>query len=103
MAEIQVTTIRELIDALMEKADDLIDGLDTRIATGLCDGVNLQMTYTVGVDFWTRVSRSDGRATSQFMLVQGHPHREDGGPLPVMSSLVADADEQLRRWSAGED
>jgi hypothetical protein len=94
VGEIQVSTIRELIDVLTAEAAQLPGGLDTQVAAGVCDGERLQMAWTVGVDHWAQVGEDGAR---QFVLVRAHPHL-DAEPLPALPRGAGDVEEQLRRW-----
>jgi hypothetical protein len=96
-------TVRELIEALTAATARLPAALDTDVELGVCDGENLQMIGTVDVNYWARVA-PNGTPKGYFVLVQGHPHLDEGGPARPLRGVTADVDDELRKLTEhGED
>jgi hypothetical protein len=92
-----MTTIRELIDGLIEGASVLEEGLDAAFSVAVCNGDDLQFINRVDIGHWTRPA-DDGSLQERFMLLRAHLHPgEEAGELS--RGVAADADQVLREWT----
>lgn len=87
------TTIREMIEALVELAEESPVGADTEVEFGICNGTDLQMVDKVDVSHFTHVQ--DGEMPRVFVMFRGHVHPGEK-PGQLLHDAVADVDEELR-------
>lgn len=94
MADNDVTTIRDMIEALTELAAMLPDAERSEVEFGICNGTDLQMVDKVDVSHYTHV-RDDGGPDRLFVMFRGHVHPGEK-PGRLLRDAVADVDEELR-------
>lgn len=90
--------LREVIDALTARAAELPAGLDTEVRVSMCDGVDNEITRSILVDHMAEVSQDDFKIHDLYVIVQGHPHRDEHAQK--LHGVMHDADDYLRRWAA---
>lgn len=93
MKDSDVTTIRDMIEALTELAATSPEGVDTQVEFGLCNGVDLQMFDKVDVDHYTHVG--DDKPDRIFVMFRAHAHPGEE-PGRQLRDAVADVDDELR-------
>lgn len=91
--------IRGVIEKLQEMAERLPDGLDSEVQVHICNqdepGV---MTPSIEVDTMWTYNQKTGALTGGFAIVQGHPHRDQGGS--TTKPVTAEIDDLVERWAA---
>jgi hypothetical protein len=92
----EITTIRYLIDGLLELAGMLPEGTDTPVELGICDGKDLQLIDQCDLGHWAKIpADGSGPPSGYFVLIRGHVHPgEKAGEL--MRGAASDADQELR-------
>jgi hypothetical protein len=96
-------TVRGLIEALTEAAAGTLNGLDSPVDLGICDGKDLQYIDEIDVSNWTLVNRESGTPApgSGRVLIRGHWH-PDKAPGELRHGLASDVDEELRELTEGD-
>lgn len=88
-----MTTIREMIEALVELAEESPAGADTDVEIGICNGTDLQMVDNIDVSHFTRVQ--DDKPDRVFVMFRAHVHPGEK-PGELLRDAVADVDDELR-------
>lgn len=89
------TTIRDLIAALNELAEESPAGENTEVEFGICNGTALQMVDDIDVSHSTRV-QADGLARVRVsVLFRAHVHPGEK-PGELLRGVAADVDQELR-------
>jgi len=98
----ETTTIRYLVDGLLELAGTLPEGTDTPVELGVCDGSALQLIDQCDLHYWARMpADGSGPPGSYFVLIRGHIHPgEKAGEL--LRGAAADVDRELRELADGD-
>jgi len=94
--------IREMIERLHEIAQDLPDGLDSKVQVHICNGGEAEGVVTREVNVATRRLQNDVTLEIKeiYALVQGHPHLDDGNT--VVGSMTRNLDDELARLTGEE-
>jgi hypothetical protein len=90
-----VTTIRDLVDGLIELAGMLPQGFKTRVELGVCDGEDLQLIENIDLDRWASMPPERLQMAEWFVLLRGHLHPgERAGEL--LHRAASHVDQDLR-------
>lgn len=92
--------IREVVDALSAKADELPAGWETEVRASMCDGSGVEITTAIEVDHMAEMPLDGGPVAAVFAIVQGHPHRDER--VQRVRGIAEGADDAVQRW-ADED
>jgi hypothetical protein len=87
--------LRDLVEAINNAAENLPDGLDSRVEVAICNGHD-------SAGLVTRVATVEtdpggGRGTGSVFVVRGHPH--DDPEAKAIRPAAMGADDALRRWT----
>jgi hypothetical protein len=90
--------LRELIELLDKAADELPDGLDSRVLVHLCNGREEAgvLTKEVGV----ATGDDDEGVAAHCVILEGHPHADDEDTVQRPTGTGVDAD--LERLTSGD-
>lgn len=92
--------IRDVVNALTAKADQLPAGWDTEVRVSMCASGSVEITTEIEVDHMTSLNVETHVVNEIYAIVQGHPHVDER--VQRLRAATEGADEALQRW-ADED
>ncbi|MBM7790317.1 hypothetical protein [Tenggerimyces flavus] len=63
-----MSTVRELVDMLIETATGLPAGMDSEVEIAVCDSTTMTVANNVDVSDWAELNTADGTARRTFVI-----------------------------------